>query len=115
MRRDTVWNDVLQDLINHGGIIQPINQQKTPYYDPFFRAAQKGHETTIELLLKKGGNINKIFHTWDWGYGTLLDQAIGMKKDNASEFGQNLDRTIALLRKYGTFTLDELESKSKNK
>ncbi len=104
-------NDIIMDLIAHGAQLQPETHKRTPYYDPLLRSAQNGHETTVILLLKKGAEINKIFHTWDWGYGTLLDQIHGMKKINANN--HDLDQAAALLRKYGAVTLDEIPKQKK--
>ena len=105
---------ILQDLIAHGAQIQPQEQFKTPFYDPLFLAATNGQEGALQFLLKAGANINQIFHTWDWGYDTLLGQIARM----IEEAPYNVDalrRGYDLLKKYGAKTLDELEQEQKMK
>lgn len=104
---------ILQDLIAHGAQIQPREQYRTPFYDPLFEAAASGQVDALQFLFDMGGNVNLIFHTYDWGYDTLLGQIKSMIEE-APYNVEDLQRAYNLLRKYGAKTLDEFEKEKES-
>ena len=103
-------NTVVQDLITHGARLQPGTR---PSYDPLYQAAFDNNEDTLKILLAAGANSNKFYYTHEFGYGTLLDFAQAILKDQSYGFPTKKQKTVELLKKYGAKTLDELRKTKK--
>ena len=86
--------EIAELLIANGA---DVNAEDTAARTPLHAAAGRGHKETAELLIAKGANVNAN------NSGTPLDSAIAIY----------YPETIALLRKHGGKTGEELKAEGK--